>query len=284
MADASGPSGGGYDYVQDSTGSPTNPKNGEEWYQPDTEDAKTYDGGEWVDMKISDHDQLSSVDPADHHAPVTVGAPITRSRQVLALAYANALTLDGSDQLAVDESAIALSNLSGYPIGTSDLGFDTATQSELDGHAGDSTNPHNVTDDQTGAASALSNHAGDSAAHHDPPMSRTDDGSDITTYRVNDNYTSGSITVCDITGSGALLGGHAIGTASSGTSDTISVTLTVDGGSSYTIDGVITRDSSDDYYHTAVGFPTVEFDASLKIVVNAATSGILSGHAMVKEW
>ncbi|PYZ02654.1 hypothetical protein C8039_03090 [Halogeometricum sp. wsp3] len=39
---------------------------------------------------------------------------------------------DSNDDLAVAEGNISLSNLSGYPIGTGDLGFDTATQSELD--------------------------------------------------------------------------------------------------------------------------------------------------------
>jgi len=76
---------------------------------------------------------------------------------------------DANNQFGVDEAAISLSNLSGYPIGTGDLGFDTATQTELNGHANSTNNPHNVTDSQTGAASALSSHAGDADAHHAAP-------------------------------------------------------------------------------------------------------------------
>jgi hypothetical protein len=45
-------------------------------------------------------------------------------------------------------------------------------ESDFTAHTGDTTNPHSVTDDQTGAATALSNHAGDNSAHH----SRYSDG------------------------------------------------------------------------------------------------------------
>jgi len=100
MADASGPSGGGYDYVQDSTNIPTNPELGQEWYQPDTNDVKTYDGGTWVDVKISDHAQLSGVNPGSHHNPATVSDPLTNNGgQELGLALGSGLDIDNSGQV-----------------------------------------------------------------------------------------------------------------------------------------------------------------------------------------
>ncbi|KAA9399681.1 hypothetical protein [Haloarcula sp. CBA1129] len=225
MAGLSASSGSGFDYIQ--AAEPADPENAELWFDtdggPDGQgEAKVYDGSEWqatgyishdqltnvapadhhdpvtvstpltrsgqalalafgnaltldgnddlaVDESAISHDNISAVSDADHHDPVTVSAPLTRSGQALAVAYGNALTLDGNDDLAVDESAISLSNLSGYPVGMGDLGFDTATQNELNSHAGDTTNPHNVTDDQTGAADALSNHASDATVHHSKP-------------------------------------------------------------------------------------------------------------------
>lgn len=44
-----------------------------------------------------------------------------------------------------------------------------ATQTALDNHTSNTSNPHNVTDDQTGAAAALSNHSANATAHHSPP-------------------------------------------------------------------------------------------------------------------
>jgi len=152
MADASGPSGGGYDYVQDSTNAPTNPKLGEEWYQPDTDDVKTYDGGTWVDVKISDHSQLSGVAAGDHFSP---GGGLSFSSGALELLLSGYLELDGNGDLAISAGSV----------GEDRLAFSTPTQSELDSHTGDTTNPHNVTDSQTGAASALSNHADNENAH-----------------------------------------------------------------------------------------------------------------------
>ena len=79
------------------------------------------------------------------------------------------LTVDGNGDLAIPSGAL----------GQDRLGFDPATQNELDSHAGDTANPHNVTDDQTGAATALSNHAGDANAHHSKPStaSKVESGS-----------------------------------------------------------------------------------------------------------
>lgn len=153
MADASGPSGGGYDYVQDSTNEPQNPREGQEWYQPDTDDVKTYDGGTWVDVKISDHGQLSGVSEADHHQPVTVNAPVVRTGQLLALAYSDGLTLDDSDQLALDlgdglsisggQLVAALGNGLGIDgSGRVYVAADYATASELTSHATNNSAHH----------------------------------------------------------------------------------------------------------------------------------------------
>lgn len=69
------------------------------------------------------HDNLAGVSAGDHFSP------------------GNALAWNGST-LDVQEGGIAGSNLSDYPWGTGDLGFDTATQSELDNHAGNRTAHH----------------------------------------------------------------------------------------------------------------------------------------------
>jgi len=184
MAGLSATSGGGFDYIQ--SAEPADPKNAELWFDTDggtdrNGEVKVYDGSQWDTTGYVSHDQLTNVSPGDHHDPVTVSSPLTRSGQSLTLSLANALFVDAGS-LAVDESQIDLSNLSGYPVGTGDLGFDTATQSELDAvdnnlssHESDTTNPHNVTDDQTGAAAALSNHESDTNAHHSKPTQTQSD-------------------------------------------------------------------------------------------------------------
>ncbi|WP_225334916.1 hypothetical protein [Halomicrobium urmianum] len=187
-----GGSGGGWDYVQ--AAEPTDPDVGESWYVTDADpdgdgtsegEAKVYGSdGTWKVTGYISHDNLKHVAPADHHDPVTVSAPLTRSQQALAFAFADGLTLDANDDLAVDlgngltmdangqvqipagaigpteaalgnalagdgsgniavqEGNIALSNLSGYPVGTGDLSFDTATQNELDNHASNNSAHH----------------------------------------------------------------------------------------------------------------------------------------------
>jgi len=161
MAGLSAGGGGAFTYIQATE--PADPQKGESWYDTDggtdgNGEAKVYDGTEWDVTGYISHDQLNNISPADHHDPVTVGAPLARSGQALALGYtdpfmvdvnddlalsiANALTLDANNDLAVDESAIGLSNLGGYPIGTADLDFDTATQTELNNHAGDASAHH----------------------------------------------------------------------------------------------------------------------------------------------
>ncbi|WP_254272177.1 hypothetical protein [Haloarcula marina] len=97
---------------------PANPEKGDSWYDTDggadgQGEAKVYDGSTWDVTGYISHDQLNNVAPADHHDPVTVSAPLTRSGQALALAIGNALTVDGNNDLAVDESAISHDNIAG---------------------------------------------------------------------------------------------------------------------------------------------------------------------------
>lgn len=91
--------------------------------------------------------------------------------------------------LAVDESAIALSNLSGYPVGTGDLDFDTATQTELDSHSGTSDAHHTRYSDEEAqdAIDALLS-AGDklSYTYDDPNNTLTIDTSALDTNEVQD--------------------------------------------------------------------------------------------------
>ncbi|QIO23714.1 hypothetical protein [Haloarcula sp. JP-L23] len=116
MAGLSASSGGGWDYIQSDT--PADPEKGESWYDTDggadgQGEAKVYDGTQWDVTGYISHDQLDNISAADHHDPVTVTAPITRSGQALALAFGNALHVDANDDLAVDESAISHDNISG---------------------------------------------------------------------------------------------------------------------------------------------------------------------------
>ncbi|MDG5778206.1 hypothetical protein QA599_17275 [Haloarculaceae archaeon H-GB1-1] len=116
MAGFTSGGGGGFDYVQAAT--PTDPDVGESWFDTDggsdgSGEAKVYDGSTWEPTGYISHDNLQNIAPADHHDPVDVSAPLTRSAQSLALAFGNALELDGSNDLAVDESAISHDNIAG---------------------------------------------------------------------------------------------------------------------------------------------------------------------------
>jgi len=171
-----------FDYIGPST--PDKPQNGEMWFDTDgasdgSGEVKVYDAesGAWEPTGFTSHAVLSDVTRAAPHPPVDVFGPLTQpsdqslglsigdglanSSGTLVAALGNGLGIDGLGQVYIPASAVSQSM----------LGFDTATQSELDNHAGDTTNPHNVTDDQTGAASALSNHAADGTAHHSRPSS-----------------------------------------------------------------------------------------------------------------
>jgi len=158
---------------------PNNPQNGEMWFDTDgasdgSGEVKVYDGAgdAWEATGFTSHADLTDVTRSAHHPPVDVSGPLTQpSDQSLGLSIGdglldsngtlvadlgNGLGIDSNGQVYVPASAVEQSMLA----------FDTATQAELDGHAGDTTNPHNVTDDQTGAASALSDHENDTTNPH----------------------------------------------------------------------------------------------------------------------
>ncbi len=111
----------GFDYVDDVE--PSNPTEGEEWYDPSANAAYVYDGAAWLEETVSDHGKLSGVSPGQHFDA------------------GNALAFGGG-ALSVEEGNISLSNLSGYPVDAVDLSFDPATQTELDNHAGDANAHH----------------------------------------------------------------------------------------------------------------------------------------------
>lgn len=60
-----GTGGGGYNYVQDAT--PSDPSEGEEWYDTGVNAAYVYDGASWIELTVVDHSQLSGVTASDHH-------------------------------------------------------------------------------------------------------------------------------------------------------------------------------------------------------------------------
>ena len=81
------------------------------------------------------------------------------------------IVTDAVTTALIATDAVTATEIANNAVSESHLSFATATQTELDSHEGDTGNPHNVTDDQTGAASALSNHASNSTAHHSKPTS-----------------------------------------------------------------------------------------------------------------
>lgn len=87
--------------------------------------------------------------------------------------------------------------------------------------------------------------------------SETDDGSDITEY-------SGGGTFCDINGSGVLLGGMAF---QGGDGESVKVTITVDGGTSFDIDQYFSWDDTG-YGAVVVSIPPVRFEDSLTLSTN----------------
>ena len=95
----------------------------------------------------------------------------------------NGLGVDGSGRVYIPASAVSQSM----------LGFDTATQSELNSHADATNNPHNVTDAQTGAASALSSHSADSDAHHSRPASTSGESVTAPDYGISITGNSGDV-------------------------------------------------------------------------------------------
>ena len=135
---ASGGGGGGYDYVQ--SAQPVGAEEGETWYDLDAGEARVYDGTAWVKTTVNEHSELSNISAGDHFdagaalafnsgvldlvygdpfavSGDTLGldaaAPFTLTDGSLALALGNALGLDGSDALAVQEGDISHDNLAG---------------------------------------------------------------------------------------------------------------------------------------------------------------------------
>lgn len=166
-----------FTFVQESE--PVDVDEGMTWFDLDSDTVWLFtdDSGSKTEFTVVDHAGLAGVGPADHHNPVTQSGPITvagdqtvglsigdgllDSSGTLVADLGNGLGIDGSGQIHVPTDAISQAM----------LGFATATQSDLSDHETDTTNPHNVTDDQTGAATALSNHASKSTIHHTPPTS-----------------------------------------------------------------------------------------------------------------
>jgi len=132
MAGLNATAGGGFDYIQ--SAEPADPEKGELWYDTDggtdgNGEVKVYDGAVWDATGYVSHDQLTNVSPGDHFSP---GSGLTFSAGTLALLLSDYLTIDGNGDLALASGSV----------GQDRLAFDTATQSELDSHAGDSTAHH----------------------------------------------------------------------------------------------------------------------------------------------
>jgi len=158
---------------------PNNPQNGEMWFDTDgasdgSGEVKVYDGTDdaWEATGFTSHADLTDVTRSAHHPPVDVSGPLTQpSDQSLGLSIGEGL-LDSNGTLVADlGNGLGIDSngrmyVPASSVEQSMLAFDTATQGELDTHAGDTSNPHNVTDDQTGAASALDNHASDTSNPH----------------------------------------------------------------------------------------------------------------------
>ncbi|WP_115863372.1 hypothetical protein [Halorussus litoreus] len=51
-----------------STTEPSNPSEGEEWFDPDADAVYIWDGNAWLEETISDHRKLSSVQPGQHRS------------------------------------------------------------------------------------------------------------------------------------------------------------------------------------------------------------------------
>jgi len=153
------PSVTGYDSVGDTE--PAGKEAGTTWYDTSVPIGKVYTGIQWVEESAPAGGAGLTLSGGQYD--VATGDGLTISSGAVALLLSSYLTIDGNGDLALASGSV----------GTDRLAFDTATQTELDSHAGDTTNPHNVDDSQTGAASALSNHASDSTAHHTKPNTPT---------------------------------------------------------------------------------------------------------------
>ncbi|WP_367175862.1 hypothetical protein [Haloarcula rubripromontorii] len=132
MAGLSATAGSGFDYIQ--SAEPADPENAELWFDTDggtdgNGEVKVYDGSQWDTTGYVSHDQLTNVSPGDHFSP---GSGLSFSGGTLDLLLSSYLTIDGNGDLALASGSV----------GQDRLAFDTATQSELDGHAGDANAHH----------------------------------------------------------------------------------------------------------------------------------------------
>jgi len=165
MASYTGGGTSGPDYVQ--PGEPADPDPLETWYDTDADpDGDGTEQGEyliygtdgsWHSTTVQSHRALRDVVEDAHHNPVSVEGPLRLSSgQVLDLAASDGLTLDADGKLRVAASSVTESMLA----------VDVATQDALNSHTSDTSNPHNVSDDQTGAADALNSHESDTSNPH----------------------------------------------------------------------------------------------------------------------
>lgn len=115
--------GGGFDYVQSTP--PQAPATGETWYDTGTDEGKVYtSSGAWHTMSTQDHIELGGIGSGDHHTyPIPTAG----------------LATDAVTAAKIAAGAVGATQLDGtYPngsIATADLGFDPATQTELNNHA-----------------------------------------------------------------------------------------------------------------------------------------------------
>ncbi|WP_136688318.1 hypothetical protein [Halorhabdus amylolytica] len=167
-----------FTYVQDSEPNPpVGPEEGESWFDTANDEVKVYNGSSWQKTGVVSHDALVDVADADHHAyPVpTAGIDtdaVTTAKiaadavtnaliaadavdtaqlaldavttsEIAANAVTNALIANGAvdtEQLAA--GAVTSGEIADGQVGLAELGFDPATQNELDNHAAPSDAHH----------------------------------------------------------------------------------------------------------------------------------------------
>ncbi|MHC3379404.1 hypothetical protein [Haloarcula sp. H-GB5] len=149
MAGLNAGSGGGFNYIQ--AAEPADPENAELWFDTDggtdgQGEVKVYDGTEWDTTGYVSHDQLTNVSPGDHFTP---GSGLSFAGGTLELLLSQYLTIDGNGNLGVASGSL----------GQDRLAFDTATQSELNGHTGDTSNPHSVDHGQLSGVGSADHHS-----------------------------------------------------------------------------------------------------------------------------
>jgi len=104
------------------------------------------------------------------------------------------------------------------------------------------------------------------------PYSNTDDGSDLTQHSAAATTNNETGTIIDVSTSGIWLGGKVIG------QKIASITITVDGGTSYSPTTTRFKDGGNEQADYAT-LPEIEFSSSLKITFSTPSSGtqIVSG-------